>query len=134
MQDVILIFSKGHYSRKGDNLDKKTNVRFFFHEEAIYEISKPWHAQFIRYGMQVSNGRTDGWTDRQSETNMPCQLLEVEGINIRCGYSLHILCVIIRIVCARENGEIWNIIPKLSSNTHLFYFSAYLERLSAGDQ
>ena len=42
--DFILIFSKGHNSRKGDNSvkKKKTNVcQLFFHEEFIYEISKP---------------------------------------------------------------------------------------------
>ena len=37
----ILIFSKGHNSRKGDNLDKKKNTgQLFFDEESIYEISK----------------------------------------------------------------------------------------------
>ena len=41
--DFVWIFSKGHDSRKGDNSDKKKkNVRqIFFHEESIYEISKP---------------------------------------------------------------------------------------------
>ena len=36
-------FSKGHNSRKGDNSDKKKkNVcQLFFHEEPIFEISKP---------------------------------------------------------------------------------------------
>ena len=35
-------FLKGHNSRKGDNSDKKNNVyQLFFHEESIYEISKP---------------------------------------------------------------------------------------------
>ena len=36
--DVILIFSKGHNSRKGDNSDKKKNnvCQLFFHEESIY--------------------------------------------------------------------------------------------------
>ena len=41
-QDFILIFSKGHNSRNGDKADKKKNTgRLFFHEESIYEISKP---------------------------------------------------------------------------------------------
>ena len=40
--DFIRNFSKEHNSRKGDNSDKKKNVRqLFFHEESIYEISKP---------------------------------------------------------------------------------------------
>ena len=40
--DFIQIFSKGHNSRKGDNSDKKKNVhQLFFHEDTIYEISKP---------------------------------------------------------------------------------------------
>ena len=40
--DFILIFSKGHNSRKGDNLVKKKNVcQLFFHEESKYETSKP---------------------------------------------------------------------------------------------
>ena len=40
--DFILIFSKGHNSRKGENSDKKKNVcQLFFHEASIYEISKP---------------------------------------------------------------------------------------------
>ena len=39
--DFILIFSKGHNSRTGDNSDKKKNVyQLFFHEESIHEISK----------------------------------------------------------------------------------------------
>ena len=41
-QDFIQIFSKGDNSRKGDNSDKKKNTgQLFFHEESIYEISKP---------------------------------------------------------------------------------------------
>ena len=48
----MLIFSKGHNSRKGDNSDKKKNTgQLFFHEESIYEISKHQHAWVIRYGM-----------------------------------------------------------------------------------
>ena len=40
--EFILIFSKGHNSRKGDNSVKKKNVcQLFFHEESIYEMSKP---------------------------------------------------------------------------------------------
>ena len=41
-QDFNLIFSKGHSSRKVNNPDKKKNMgQLFFHEESIYEISKP---------------------------------------------------------------------------------------------
>ena len=41
-QEFIHIFSKGHNSRKGQNPDKKKNkCQLFFHEESIYEISKP---------------------------------------------------------------------------------------------
>ena len=40
--DFIIIFLKGHNSRKGDNSDKKKKrVQIYFHEESIYEISKP---------------------------------------------------------------------------------------------
>ena len=54
--DFILIFFKGHNSRKGDNSDKKeTTGQLFCHEKSIYEISKPWHARLIRYGIhQIS--------------------------------------------------------------------------------
>ena len=39
----MMIFSKGHNFRKGDNFDKKKKKTgpLFFHEEFIYEISKP---------------------------------------------------------------------------------------------
>ena len=64
--DFVVIFSKGHNSRKGDNSDKKKKgCQLFFHEESIYEISKPYHAQFLM------NGSMDG----QPETNMLPQLL-----------------------------------------------------------
>ena len=58
LQDFILIFWNGHNSRKGDNSDKKKNTgQLFFHVESIYEISKSYHARFIRYGMhQISIG------------------------------------------------------------------------------
>ena len=37
-----ILFSKGHNSEKGHNLDKKKNMgQLFFHEESVYEISKP---------------------------------------------------------------------------------------------
>ena len=40
--DFVLIFSRGHNSRKGDNSEKKKKrCQLFFHEEFIYEISKP---------------------------------------------------------------------------------------------
>ena len=41
-QEFIHNFSKGHNSGKGHNPDKKKKyVHLFFHEESIYEISKP---------------------------------------------------------------------------------------------
>ena len=42
-QDFQILFSKGHNSEKGHNLDmKKKNMgQLFLHEESIYEISKP---------------------------------------------------------------------------------------------
>ena len=41
-QDVQILFSKGHNSEKGHNSDMKQNTgQLFFHEEYIYEISKP---------------------------------------------------------------------------------------------
>ena len=37
-----ILFSKGHNSEKGQNLDMKKNTgQLFFHEESVYEISKP---------------------------------------------------------------------------------------------
>ena len=41
-QDFQILFSKGHNSEKGRNLDMKKNTgQLFFHEECAYEISKP---------------------------------------------------------------------------------------------
>ena len=41
-QNFQILFSKGHNSEKGHNLDKKKNMgQLFFHEESVYEISKP---------------------------------------------------------------------------------------------
>ena len=41
-QDFQILFSKGHNSEKGLNLDMKKNTgQLFFHEESVYEISKP---------------------------------------------------------------------------------------------
>ena len=41
-RDFIYIFSKGHNSGKGHNPDGKKNMgQLFYHEESIYEISKP---------------------------------------------------------------------------------------------
>ena len=40
-QDFQILFSKGHNSEKGHNLDIKKNMgQLFFHEESVYEISK----------------------------------------------------------------------------------------------
>ena len=53
-KDFIRIFSKGHNSRKGDNSDKKKKVQvnyFSLRNPFIFQISKPWNARFIRYGM-----------------------------------------------------------------------------------
>ena len=41
-QDFRILFSKGHNSEKGQNLGMKKNTdQLFFHEESVYEISKP---------------------------------------------------------------------------------------------
>ena len=41
-QDFQILFSKGHNSEKGHNLGMKKNMcQLFFHEEYVYEISKP---------------------------------------------------------------------------------------------
>ena len=41
-QDFQILFSKGHNSEKGHNLDVKKNMgQLFFNEESVYEISKP---------------------------------------------------------------------------------------------
>ena len=39
--DFILIFSKGHNFRKGDNSGKKKRVSAILHEDYTYKISKP---------------------------------------------------------------------------------------------
>ena len=95
--DFILIFSKVHNSRKGDNSVKKKKKRaqLFFHEESIHEISKPEHARFTRYSMHVSNGRTHG----QPETYMPGQLLRSWGQNKALSLSRCILSVFRRLMC-----------------------------------
>ena len=57
-QDFMLIFSKGHNSRKGDNWDKKKNTgQLFFHEESIYEISNP--SMHSSYDMACIRFRSD---------------------------------------------------------------------------
>ena len=38
-QDFQILFSKGHNSKKGHNLDMKNMGQIFFHEECVYEIS-----------------------------------------------------------------------------------------------
>ena len=46
-QDFQILFSKGHNSEKGHNLGMKTNMcQLFFHEEYVYEISKPYQSPF----------------------------------------------------------------------------------------
>ena len=65
--DFILIFSKGHNSRMGDNGGQKIVCQLFFHEESIYEIKT--------LACNVLDERTDG----QPETNMPHQLLRSWG-------------------------------------------------------
>ena len=41
-QDFQILFSKGHNSKKGHNLAIKKNTgQLFYHEESVYEISKP---------------------------------------------------------------------------------------------
>ena len=41
-QDFQILYSKGHNSEKGHNLDMKKNTgQLFFHEECAYQISKP---------------------------------------------------------------------------------------------
>ena len=47
IQDFQNLFSKGHYSNKGHNTYmKKIQANYFFHEESVYEISKPYHSPF----------------------------------------------------------------------------------------
>ena len=44
-QDLQILFSKGHNSEKGHNLDMKKNTgQLYFHEGSVYEISKPYHS------------------------------------------------------------------------------------------
>ena len=41
-QDFQILFSKGHNSKKGHNLAIQKNTgELFYHEECVYEISKP---------------------------------------------------------------------------------------------
>ena len=41
-QDFQILFSKGHNSKKGHNLAIQKNTgQLFYHEECVYEISKP---------------------------------------------------------------------------------------------
>ena len=40
-QDFQILISKGHNSEKGHNLGMKKYVSTIFHEEYVYEISKP---------------------------------------------------------------------------------------------
>ena len=40
-QDFQILFSKGHNSEKGHNLDMKKYGSTFFHEESLYEIQNP---------------------------------------------------------------------------------------------
>ena len=41
-QDFQILFSKGHNSKKGHNLAIQKNTdQLFYHEEFVYEISKP---------------------------------------------------------------------------------------------
>ena len=46
-QDFQILFCKGHNSEKGHNFDMKKNKgQLFFHEESVYENSKPYHSPF----------------------------------------------------------------------------------------
>ena len=46
-QDFQNLFLKGHYSNKGHNMYmKKLQANYFFHEESVYEISKPYRSPF----------------------------------------------------------------------------------------
>ena len=40
-QDFQILFSKGHNSKKGHNLAIQKNTGQLYHEECVYEISKP---------------------------------------------------------------------------------------------
>ena len=74
-QDFIIIFSKRHNSRKGDNSDKKNIwVSYFSMRNPYMKFQNPsmhgsyWHA-------------SKSLMDAQPESNMPPQFLEVGGIN-----------------------------------------------------
>ena len=57
-QDFQYLFSKGHYSNKGHNTYMKKNTgQLFFHEESVYEISKPYHSPFkgLKFHRKVEN-------------------------------------------------------------------------------
>ena len=70
-QDFILMFSKGHNSRKGDNLDKKKN--------SYFSIRNPY-MKFQNPSMHVF-WQTDARMHRQPKTNMLPQLLQSWGHN-----------------------------------------------------
>ena len=40
-QDFQILFSKGHYSKRGIFWPYKNTGQLFYHEECVYEISKP---------------------------------------------------------------------------------------------
>ena len=96
--DFILIFSKGHNSRKGDNLDKKKACVSFFSMRNPY--MKSW-----------MDGRMHG----QPETNMTRQLLRSWRHNKINSYIKEKIPVDVHVTSLRKIGVINLVVTKTSS-------------------
>ena len=89
-QDFILIFSKGHYSRKGDNLDKKKKwISYFTWGTNIWNfktlacmVHKLWHASdFI---LIFSKGHNSRKGDNSGKKKRCVLAIFPWGIHIAC--------------------------------------------------
>ena len=83
--DFILIFSKGHNSRKGDNSDKKKKC-----------LSTIFPSNFKTLACTVFDKRTNTWTDARMHNPKPicsCNFFEVEGIMTQDEVSDKVKCL-----------------------------------------
>ena len=61
-------FQRGTTPEREITRTRKNNMgQLFFHEESIYEISKPYYALFIRYGMHQKEWQMDTRTDTRKQ-------------------------------------------------------------------
>ena len=57
-QDFQILFSKGHNSEKGHNLDMKKNMgQLFFHEESVYEMFKSLAFTVQKFQISPKSGK-----------------------------------------------------------------------------